>query len=157
VGFGWCTFLTLTALFALSEALFSTQTMSELKPPSVFDAALLLLWPVIRSSSSPLLGRVRTAVDEPPTWLASCFSKPAPRAPGFAPRGLGAPALPPLLIPPPGRARAVGSMTRSPSRSVLPFLFAMAPPRALRATPVGFFWETMAAIGWEDEWVRSGV
>ena len=45
---GWagcngCTFLTLTALFALSEALFSTQTMSELKPPSVFDAALLLL------------------------------------------------------------------------------------------------------------------
>jgi hypothetical protein len=45
---GWtglveCTFLTLTGLFALSEALFSIQTMSEPKPPSELEAALLLL------------------------------------------------------------------------------------------------------------------
>jgi hypothetical protein len=45
---GWagcvgCTFLTLTGLFAFSEALFSIQTMSEFKPPSELEAALLLL------------------------------------------------------------------------------------------------------------------
>jgi hypothetical protein len=42
-GFVECTFLTLTGLFAFSEALFSIQTMSEFKPPSELEAALLLL------------------------------------------------------------------------------------------------------------------
>lgn len=46
-----------------------------------------------------------------------------------------------LEMPAPERVRDVGSITRSPSRSVLAALrlFAIPPPRELRAAPEGFF------------------